>query len=194
MPDWGAGTDPNSPANVMGAVLTPGMPDFLPLGAATAAAAAIATNNRIWYLPFVCNRRFTVTRLAWLNGGTVAGTVEVGIYSEAGVQLVTSGAVSAAGTNSQQVVDITDTTLDPGVYYLAFVTSNATQQVFRWNAANLATNYTAVFTSLAAGIAAKALGILVQATAALPATATFAAPSVAQDDSPPFVQIYRAAA
>lgn len=193
MPDFGAGTDPNASANVFPAALNFGHPDMIMQGAGTAAAAAVTTNNRIWYIPFLVHRIVTITRIGLLNGGTVAGNVEVGIYNEAGVQLVTSGAVAQSGTNAAQIYDITDTVLTPGLYYVAIVTSNATATLFRWNAAMLATNSTAVFTSLAAGSASASLGILVQATGTLPATATFAAPSVAQDDSPPFVTLFRTA-
>jgi hypothetical protein len=87
--------------------------------------------------------------------------IDCGIYADAGrkpgARLVSTGS-TAQGTASQvQFVDVTDTTLAPGLYWLALACSSSSATFFR--------------TSL--GAAANALHMFQQTSAlALPATAT----------------------
>lgn len=124
------------------------------------AAAAWPAANRAIYLPFTKDRPDTVKQMFWENGG-VAGTTDVGIYDVTGKRLVSIGATTNAG--SIQVVNITDTDLPPGAYYMAILASTVTTQTY-WSAAvNLNT-------LRACGCQQEAVG-----SGTLPATATFAA-------------------
>ena len=71
-----------------------------------------------------------VRRLWWTNGSTVnaSNNLDIGIYAstqnrEPGVLVVSAGS-TAQGTASQvQFVDVTDTTLAPGLYWIALTAS-----------------------------------------------------------------------
>ena len=87
------------------------------------------------------------------------GNIDVGLYSATGTRLVSSGKTAAA---SDFTADVTDTTIGPGCYYLAYVADNTTLTVVCYlRSAPLPT---------AVGVLTQQLG----AGAALPATATFA--------------------
>jgi hypothetical protein len=132
--------------------------------------ADIATNsavfpaaNRIFYVPVMVEVPVTVFQLGWGNGATVAGTVEVGIYSEKGpTRLVTSGAITMSGASVPQFTDITDTPLTPGVYYLAMLTSSATA-TFARSTLSLVLN--------------RVSGVSQEAGSTLPTTPTFVVPA-----------------
>lgn len=90
----------------------------------------IAANVAI-YVPFWTPEPITVTSMWWQNGAAVAGHIDVGVYDEAGNALVTKGSTSQAGTSTMQTVDVTDTVIARGNYYMAMSsdTSGATQKV-----------------------------------------------------------------
>lgn len=118
--------------------------------------------NRAMYFPFVVGAPFLVAKVAWENAATVNGNTDMGIYDAAFNKIVSAGSTAQAGANAAQVVDITDTTLLPGRYWMALASSSGTATYFGWSFS-------------AAGLAG-ACGILQQASAmALPASATPAA-------------------
>jgi hypothetical protein len=126
------------------------------------ASQNFVTANLAVFIPFWTPETIVLTKMGWMNGAAVAGNLDCGIYDEAGVKLVAIGSTAQSGTTRLQVVDIGDTTLARGRYYLALSsdTSGATQKVH------------AVLP--AAGIG-QSLGLLQMAAAfALPANATFA--------------------
>ena len=132
-------------------------------GQAPPTSQNFVTANLAVFIPFGVSEAVTITKIFWGNGSTVAGNIDAGIYNPAGTRLVSSGTTLQAGTQSAQVVDVTDTALPRGIYYLALAsdTSGATQKVY------------AVVP--AAGIP-QSLGLLQMAAAfVLPSSATFAA-------------------
>src|SRR4051794_4906204 len=78
-----------------------------------------SANNQAKYVPVLLTVPVVVTKLAWLNGATLGSNIDVGIYDDNGLRLVSSGAVAQSGVSAVQVADITDTPLGPGCYYLA---------------------------------------------------------------------------
>jgi hypothetical protein len=128
----------------------------------TPASQNFVTANLAVFIPFWVPEPVVITKMGWGNGAAVAGNIDVGIYSEAGTRLVSSGTTAQSGTTVMQIVNVTDTTLPRGRYYLAMAsdTSGITQKVY------------AVLP--AAGIP-QSLGLLQMAAAfALPANATYA--------------------
>jgi hypothetical protein len=87
--------------------------------------------NRAYYYPLCLPQQVLVRRVFWFNGTAVSGTTSVAVYSEAGTQIVTTGSVSGSGTSAIQFVDITDTLLPAGRYYMAISCSNGTQAFTR---------------------------------------------------------------
>ena len=124
-------------------------------------AAAWPTANKAYYIPVSIYSPVTIVKMFVVNGATASGNIDVGIYDAGGARLVSIGTTAQSGTSAIQEFNITDTTLSPGLYYLACAMDNTTGTVEVWNP------------SIAI---ARSLGIVEQTTAfALPATATFAA-------------------
>jgi hypothetical protein len=82
--------------------------------------------NTAFYTQVQVNTTITAYQMAWINGATLSGTVDVGIYSDANVRLVSSAPQTQAGVSTVQAFDIADTVLTPGTYFLALASSSAT--------------------------------------------------------------------
>lgn len=118
-----------------------------------------AANNLAIFIPFVVSTSITVVKMGLYNGATASGNVDIGVYDDQQNQLIENGSVAQTGINSVQVFDTTDTTLDPGQYYLGLALSSTAGTVFSY------TNLTG----------ARSFGILQQTTAfPLPSPASFA--------------------
>lgn len=122
-------------------------------------------NTFVHLYPFRIATPFPVTRFWWVNGGTVNGNVDMGIYTEDGqTLLVSTGSTAQSGTNVIQTVTVSYT-LPPGRYYMAFATSSAT--------ATFARQTNSVASTRAAGF--RQHTTTAGANVPLPATLTFAA-------------------
>lgn len=134
-------------------------------GAPSLASATWPTANLAIYVPFALDESVTVVKGFWHNGGAVSGNVDIGIYNEAGTKQVSIGSTAQSGTDVIQEVNIADTPLTAGRYYMALACDNTT----------------ATFRRVGAGATAeitKTFGIAQQASAfALPASATLAVPA-----------------
>ena len=129
------------------------------------------TADQAIFVPFVVYNPLTIVKLGFYNGATASGNIDVGIYDEAGVLLVSAGSTAQAGTSGVQSFDVTDTALNPGLHYLAAALDNTTGTFQRPNVATVQLH--------------GAMGILSMATAfPLPSTATMAA---AVDVACPFI-------
>lgn len=82
--------------------------------------------NRALLLPVSITDTITVRVMAWQNGATISGNVDIGIYDDAFNRLASlGGATPQAGPSAVQVGDIPDTTLAPGNYYFAMACDNS---------------------------------------------------------------------
>lgn len=129
-------------------------------------ASTAPTSNMVTYVPVVLAQAFTAVTVGWFNGAAAGnGNAQVGIYHEDGTQIVECTATTTSGTTARQTVDITDTVLPPGRYYMAFRASSGTDRIHA--------------VSPAAGIL-EACGVMQQATQTdLPSSASFAANATA---------------
>lgn len=126
-----------------------------------AAAGAWPTANKAIYVPFVVRSPFVAMKI-FTEIGTASGNIDVGIYDNQKNQLVSGGGVAQAGSSAIQTFDITDTTLNTGVYYMAMAADNNTGTIFR--------------TALSSLIWAGAAGLLMQTSAyPLPSPAVWVA-------------------
>lgn len=82
----------------------------------------LAGSARAIFVPFVVYEPLRVTKMFTDNGGTVgsAANVDVGIYDAVGNRIVSSGSTARAGASTLQIFDITDTTLNAGLHYMAW--------------------------------------------------------------------------
>jgi hypothetical protein len=90
-------------------------------------AAALAI-----FVPFWIGRAVTIRQLGWINGTPVASSVDCGIYKPDGTRIISTGNTVASGANAIQRVDVTDTVLPAGNYYIAGAGLLTTVQMFRW--------------------------------------------------------------
>jgi len=128
---------------------------------ASSAVPAWGTQYRAIYVPVGVPRRCIVLELGFVNASTGAGNVDVGIYNSAGVRLVSTGTQAKGTTTSIWTYNVTDTTIGPGLYYIALNLDTATDTVY-------GTTATAP-TPMARGLLTETLGSIT-----LPATATWA--------------------
>lgn len=144
------------------------------LGVQIAALAMAAPTSTIWpaanqalYVPFVVDKTATIVKGFWYNGAAVSGNVDLAVYNESYVRQVSIGSTAQSGTSAIQEVNIADTSLTPGRYYLALACDNTTAEFIRVDISTVQL--------------AKALGIAEQASAfALPSTATPIVPTYAR--------------
>ena len=118
----------------------------------------------------------TWARRVWYASGNATGNVDVGIYRDDGSLVVSSGATAQGSTNVVNFINITDTQIPPGDYFLALSCASASAQPYRSNNGGFS----------------RSQGVCQMAAAhPLPATATFAA---AGQDYMPFFGISTIAA
>lgn len=137
-------------------------------------SAAWPASNRAVFVPFRVPVPVTAYKMACGTGTGTTGNFDLGIYDSAGNRIVSTGSTAKTTASSDRIIDITDTVLLPGLYYMAMATDGTT-------------NYIGV--GLIANVAApKQFGMREAASSfALPATVTYATISTAHI---PFMSIY----
>jgi hypothetical protein len=130
-----------------------------------AATVAYPAANLAIYVPFWVQAPYTIRQVFWANGTPIAGTenIDVGVYDAGKRKIISSGSTLQVNDASTQAVDVADTVIGPGLYFMAIATDSLTQ-----------------FRSIAMGSLAfyKTLGAYQEASAfSLPTNATFAAPT-----------------
>lgn len=92
------------------------------------AGATYPTANTAIYVPVVVRSRVVIRKL-WLSSSSGAtANIDLGVYDAAGTRLVSAGS-TAKVADTEQVVDVTDTTIGPGLYYMAVNCSNTTDSI-----------------------------------------------------------------
>jgi len=94
-------------------------------------SATYTSANRAFYHPVVVFSTCVVRRVWWVNGATTTGgaTIEVGVYADSGAKpgaKLISGSATQGTASEVQFVDVTDTVLVAGRYWVAIVSSSAT--------------------------------------------------------------------
>lgn len=118
------------------------------------------TQYRAIYVPIRVPRRVVVRKLGYANTSTATGNYDIGLYDAAGTRLVSSGSTAKTTSAATITYDMTDTTIGPGLYYLA-LNNDTTTDTFIAQLDN-------VPTPAARGILTETLG-----SVTLPATATW---------------------
>jgi hypothetical protein len=79
------------------------------------------------YIPITIERICSVYQVAVENGATLNGSFDIAIFDwPSYTKLVGTGAVSQTGSGAIQTVDITDTVLRPGNYFVGMSTNSGT--------------------------------------------------------------------
>jgi len=127
----------------------------------TSSATAWGTQYRAIYVPVRVPYPGVVKEM-WVNtGSTGAGNIDVGLYDAAGTRLVSTGSTAHGAGNTLVAFEVTDTTIQAGLYYLA-LNNDTTTDTFR------ALTTSAALTMIS-GVLSETLGAVT-----LPATATWA--------------------
>jgi hypothetical protein len=90
---------------------------------------AWATQYRAIYVPVRVPQRVTVVELGVSNGTTATGNIDIGLYDSAGTRLVSTGSTAKSASAVIQAIDVTDTTIGPGLYYLGLNNDTTTDTV-----------------------------------------------------------------
>lgn len=85
--------------------------------------SATAGSQIAMFFPFVLESPMTIVKGFTMNGASVNGNNDVGVYDHEFNLIVSIGATAQSGTNAVQEYDITDTLLNPGRYWMGFVNS-----------------------------------------------------------------------
>lgn len=135
------------------------------------ASTNVTTANRAFYVPVIVPEGCTARKVFYVTGGTTTGAanVDMGIYNTSGTRLVSTGstAYNQNNNNTFTVIDIADTALTAGLYYLAFVISSVSNVHIR---------------RIDLGVMGQAsAGVLAESSALpLPSTATWVIPTTDQ--------------
>lgn len=98
------------------------------LGQFTASTWPGAPMSHAW--PFVISHPFLVRKVFWVNGtNATTDSADVGVYDAALTLLVAGGGTAIASANVVQEVDVTDTLLKPGRYFMAYTQNGTTATV-----------------------------------------------------------------
>lgn len=117
--------------------------------------------NLAIYVPIRVPIPVTVYQLCCGTGTGTTGNFDLGVYDSVGTRLVSTGSTAKSAASTERIIDVTDTLLLPGLYYLAMNTDGTTAYVG---------------SACGSNGQAKLMGMRQQAVGAvaLPATATFA--------------------
>lgn len=150
------------------------------VGAALSASNAAAWNaaNDIFYIPIRLAEPFTVRAVGLHNGTAVSGNIDVGIYSENGTKMWSSGSTAQSGTSAVQLFTPTAFTLPAGRYFMAVTADNTTAQ----------------FRGPSLGEAGRCTGVLMGSAFPLPSTMSGAVAASAAKNRVPIMFISRRAA
>lgn len=117
-----------------------GLGNLAKLGGASGSQTWSSANKPVG-VPFRVFKGMTVYQLAWRNGsGTMTDSMDVGVYDAAFNRKVSGGGTARAGISSIQWVDVTDTFLPVGKYYLVGASNGVTAN----NAASVIASLSAV--------------------------------------------------
>lgn len=113
-----------------GRILTPGADEFsvapfVNLAAGSSSGPWLSANDPL-AIPFVLRDGVTVTHLGALNGTAAGGGFDIGVYDTAWNRKVSCGTQTGSGNSAWQFIDVTDTPLSPGRYFLVIVRDNVT--------------------------------------------------------------------
>lgn len=78
------------------------------------------------YIPVALRIPALIRKMFVSSGSTGTGYFDLAVYDAGGTRLIATGSQSKNASSIEKVVDVTDTFLSAGIYYLAIAASNAT--------------------------------------------------------------------
>ena len=105
-------------------------PSLVTMGIGGPGSGTIVAANMALFYPFRNPWPITVTKVWVANGAGVSGNWDVAVYDESWARLVSAGTTGQSGANVLQAVDVTDTVIGRGRYYLSIVGSTLTTATY----------------------------------------------------------------
>src|SRR5262245_15809191 len=102
----------------------------LSLQQSTSASSAWPSANLALFVPFRVSAPCVAYKMSTGFGTTASGNYDLGIYDAFGNRLVSTG-TQAKGASVEAILDITDTELGPGLYYMA-QSADGTNNYWMW--------------------------------------------------------------
>jgi hypothetical protein len=110
-----------------------------PIATAGLGSASWATANKARFCVLNLNYPFNLKSFLWVNGGTINGNVDAGIYTIDKKLITSIGSTAQSGGSTRQRGTLTNPVyLKPGSYILAFASSSSTGSVQFQNFSNVA--------------------------------------------------------
>lgn len=87
------------------------------------------TANLAIFVPFRVCRSETITHMATGYGSATSGNVDLGVYTAGGELVVSTGSTAQGTAGEEHIIDVTDTDIHAGMYYLAVACDNTTGRI-----------------------------------------------------------------
>lgn len=127
---WPASPDPVAPQMILAGGRF-GLGVAIAGGQSLQNSGAITASTAFLY-PLTIPERILVYKLFWAIAVTVASsTIDVGIYTEDYARIISTGSTAAVAGPALQEVDVADTVLDRGHYYLAVAGGTTPPNLYR---------------------------------------------------------------
>lgn len=102
-----------------------GVSGYISQDSGRASGAWFSANDPVAF-PFALQAAATVIQMGWMNGSSAGDNADLGIYDASWNRLVSTGSTVCSGASVWQFVNVTDTLLPLGRYYLAFARDTTT--------------------------------------------------------------------
>lgn len=131
--------------------------------------------NFVYYNPFMIYERATAVKMTYVVGATSNGNCDLGIYdARTKTRLVNSGSTAQGAINTLQEIDITDTILTPGRYFMALTLSSGTGTIMHTSQVDeLFSNVMPAYVETTGGFGLPATAAFAMTTASSPSVPLF---------------------
>ena len=100
----------------------------------TAAATGVwPSANLAIYVPIRVPSRIVVAKLWFASFSTGTGNVDMAVYDAAGAAVISATNAAKGAATAEQVFDVTDTAIGPGLYYIGLSSDSATDTFLYMN-------------------------------------------------------------
>jgi len=89
------------------------------------------TANKAFYVEIFIPEIYTISQFGWINSNVTGGNFDAGIYNVDLDLIVKTGSTAQTAGGQIQVVNVADTELAPGFYYVGISHDTATSRIIR---------------------------------------------------------------
>jgi len=89
------------------------------------------TANKAYYVEIFVPEIYTISQFGWINANVIGGNFDVGIYDANLDLIIKTGSTAQAGDSVIQTVNVADTEIQPGFYYVGISHDTASSRIIR---------------------------------------------------------------